>query len=247
LVIRICTVGHPPPEDTRYACMLTVAEFFKARKRYTNEFFEADPPSDKTVLVSSYIWWTDLIAHAVLKLGCNVLVAEPWYVFFLRDDRFANFEVAYDAWVQQIKRFKVQLVIGGNTTCMVPHIKTKQLLHNAAGVPLVNYWWDEPRVMALMTRRGFTAADYLNALRDDRTLNVFWDIDVEQEMNRFFNLTNTAHVPVGTTPDFWAPTRNLPLKDRPVDLCFIGNNHDEGGWLESADPVVIRWADRAAA
>src|SRR4051812_15727700 len=115
---------------------MTVLEYFSQRKPLTNKFF-ASPGSNRTVLISSYIWWTELIAHALLKLGCNVLVTEPWYLFFTDDQRFVNFDSTFHQWVAAIKKFKVQLIIGGNTTVMVPHPKTHELLHNAAGVPAV--------------------------------------------------------------------------------------------------------------
>jgi spore maturation protein CgeB len=223
--------------------MLSLADFLQKRKRYTSQYIPADKPTSKTVLVSSYVWWTELIAYAVLRLGYNVVVGEPWYNFFLSDKSFVNFERVYDQWAKQLKEFKIQLIIGGNTTCIVPHVKTRQLLHNAAGVPLVNYWWDEPRSPAPMMKRGFTAADYLNAVRDPRTLNVLWDADVEQELHRFLSIDNTVHVPLGASPEFWT-TDYVPLKDRQLDLCFLGNNHDEGGWIEKADPKVIQWAER---
>src|SRR5688572_11664712 len=157
---------------------MTLQEYLAQRKPLTNTFFPAAGGSGRTVLISSYIWWTELIAHALTKLGCNVLVTEPWYLFFTDDQRFANFDDKYREWVAAIKKFNVQLVIGGNTTVMVPHVKTKELLHRAAGVPALNYWWDEPRAMPPMTRRGFSAADYLTCVRDPQTLNVFWDADV---------------------------------------------------------------------
>lgn len=225
--------------------MNTVFEFMAKRKRFTNEFFPT-PGSTKTVLISSYIWWTELIAYALIRLGYNVLVAEPWYMMWIDDRRFVNFDTIYNQWVQTIKKFNVQLILGGNTTCIVPHPRTKQLLHNEAGVPLVNYWWDEPRAMPPLTKRGFSAHDYLSAVRDSRTLNVMWDADVEEELRRFLAIENTAHVPLGTTPEFWQ-TNNLPLNERPTPLCFLGNNHDEGNWIEKADPKVVDWAERVAA
>src|SRR6185436_13373727 len=112
--------------------------------------------------------------------------------------RFAAFDQAFDWWVRAVKQYNVQLVIGGNTTVMVAHPRTKELLHHVAGVPAVNFWWDEPRAMAPMTRRGISPVEYFDYLRDPQTLNVFWDADVMEEMRRFFAIDNVAHVPVGT-------------------------------------------------
>ena len=226
---------------------LSVFDFFRKRKQFTNEFYPC-PGSRRTVMVSSYIWWTDLIAHSLLKLGYNVLVAEPWYNFWLVDHYWVNFNNLFTRWVETIRKFNVQLVLSGNATAMVPHPKTKELLHRAAGVPAVNYWWDEPRTMPPMAQRGYTAHDYLNCLRDPQTLNVFWDADVAEEMSRFLAVPNVAHVPLGTTPELWRPDgAYVPLRDRRTMLCFLGNNHDEGTWEQSADPTVLAWAERVAA
>ena len=51
-----------------------------------------------------------------------------------------------------------------------------------------------------ISRRGLSAYDYMNALRDSRTLNVLWDADVCEELRRFLSMENVAHVPLGTTP-----------------------------------------------
>ena len=152
--------------------MSSIFDFLSRRKQFTNEYF-ACPGSGKTVLVSSHAWWTDLIAHALLALGYNVLVAEPWQLFWLDERRFLNFDNVFHQWVQTLRKFKVQLALGCNGTVMVPHPRTKELLHRAAGVPAVNWWWDEPRSMPPMTRRGLSAYDYMRVVRDSRTLNVF--------------------------------------------------------------------------
>jgi hypothetical protein len=224
--------------------MNDLSAFLKARKFGTNEYF-ASPGSTKTVLISSYIWWTELIAYALLKLGYNVLIAEPWYLLWIDDHRFANFDSIYRQWVDVIKKMNVQLVIGGNSTISVPHPVTKELLHRAAGVPAVSFWWDEPRNTPPMIRRGLTAADQMAALRDDRTLNVFWDIDIAEEM-RTFHGVDGVHVPLGATPEFWQAA-NPPLASRPTKLCFLGNNHDEGGWAEVCPPKIMEWAKRVVA
>ena len=219
-------------------------DFLARRNKFTNEYF-ASPGSKKTVLISSYIWWTELMAYALLRLGYNVLVAEPWYLMWIDDQRFANFDSIYRQWVDVIRRMNIQLVIGGNSTISVPHPVTKELLHRAAGVPAVSFWWDEPRNMPPMTKRGLTAADHLAAMKDDRTLNVFWDIDIAEEMRQLYGVSG-VHVPLGATPEFWQ-SENRPLATRPTKLCFLGNNHDEGGWAETCDPKVMEWANRVVA
>jgi hypothetical protein len=224
---------------------MTVFEYFAQRQPGTNKFFPAPGGSNRTVLMTSYIWWTELIAHALTKLGCNVLVTQPWYSFFTEDAWYENFEKLYDEWIQTIRKFNVQLVIGGNTTAMVPHVKTRELLHRAAGVPVVNYWWDELRSMPPLTRRGLTAEEYLACVRDPMTLNVFWDADVMEEVQRFLAIDNVAHVPLGTTPEFWNIAHG-PLRDRPMKMCFLGNNHVEENWMAGQSAETIAWAERVA-
>lgn len=222
--------------------MSGISHFLSRRKQFTNEYF-ACPGSRKTVMISSYIWWTELIAHSLLKLGYNVLVVEPWDRFWLDDNRFVRFDNIYNQWIQTLRKFNVQLVLGGNATVMVPHPRTREPLHRAAGVPAVNYWWDEPRAAQPMMSRGFSAHDYLNVLRDSRTLNVFWDIDVCEEMRRFLAVENSIHVPLGTTPEFWqAPF--IPMAERPGKLCFLGDNHEEQDWPGDVDPQTLKWAKK---
>src|SRR5258708_28550761 len=108
--------------------MPALFDFLNARKKFTSEYF-ACPGSNKTVLISSYIWWTELMAYALLRLGYNVLVAEPWYAMWIDDQRWANFDSIYKQWIDAIRKMNVQLVIGGNATISVPHPKTKELLH----------------------------------------------------------------------------------------------------------------------
>jgi len=223
--------------------MPEILEFLQKRKRYTNEYF-ASTGSKKTVLICSHVWWTELMAHALLELGYNVLVAEPWYLMWLEDSKFVLADKIFSQWVQTLRKFNVQLVIGGNSTAVAPHPKTKELLHRAAGVPAVHFWWEEPRTVPPISRRGLSVYDYMNALRDSRTLNVLWDADVCEELRRFLSMDNVAHVPLGTTPLLWetpgAPAR--VSRDRPVKLCFLGNHQDDSELLARADPKVVEWA-----
>jgi hypothetical protein len=99
--------------------------------------------------------------------------------------------------------------------------------------------------MPPMTRRGLTADDHLAALKDDRTLNIFWDIDIAEEMTRYFGVGG-IHIPLGTTPEFWQ-SDYVPLSRRSMKLCFLGNNHDEGNWEQSCDPAVLAWSRKVAA
>lgn len=223
---------------------MTVFEFLKSRPKLGNNLYLAPGGSNRTVMISSYIWWTELLAHALIKLGCNVLVAEPMFWFFSDSGRHAHFEQGFESWLKALREFKIQLIIGGNTTVMVPHMKSREMLHKVAGVPAVNFWWDEPRAMPPFARKGnFSAAEYLEYLRDPSLLNVFWDGDVMEEMRRFFQVENSAHVPLGTTPEFWE-TDLEPMKDRPLRMCFLGNNHLETDWLEGQSAETVEWAQR---
>ncbi len=224
--------------------MKTVLEFLAQRKVGSNEFFPS-PGSRKTVLISSHDRQTELMAYALWLLGCNVLVAEPWSEFFGEDQRFVRLDNVFTRWVQMLRKFKVQLVIGANETAMVPHPQTKELLHRAAGVPAVNFWSADPRTMPPMTRRGYTASDYVTCLRDPRTVNVFWDVDVMEEVQQFLGVANVAHVPLGTTPELWE-TSPAPLKDRPVPLCYVADDDPQAGAFDGQWPDAAGWAERVA-
>ena len=222
--------------------MKTVAEFIAKRKGFTNEFFPA-PGSRRTVLVTSDGPLTERLAYATWKLGFNVLVAEPWSGFFEDERRFVTLDNVFRRWVETVRKFNVQLVIGGNATAIVPHPKTRELLHRAAGVPAVHYWHDEPRAMPAMTRRGYTAGDYLAGLRDPRTLNVFWDGDIAEEVARFLAVPNVAHVPLGATPELW-PGPRARLADRPTPLSLVGDLRGKANWREGKHPETVSWAER---
>ena len=225
--------------------MKTVLEFIGRRKQLTNEFYPY-PGSRRTVLFASHAGWTELAAYGVWKCGFNVLVAEPWSAFFAEEHRFVKLVNVFRRWVETLRKFNVQLVIGGNQTAMLPHPKTRELLHRAAGVPAVHFWTEDPRAMPAMTRLGYTAGDYLACLRDPRTLNVFWNLDVLEEVQRFLAVGNGQHVPVGTTPELWQAASG-PVADRPVPLCFVGDNRLTAGWLDDQAPDTVAWAERVAA
>src|SRR5580692_1813545 len=100
--------------------MLSLQEFFQKRQSAANYIFNT-PGATRTILVSSHIWWVDLIALALVRLGYNVLVAEPFYFLYTLDDRWNNFDALYNQWLGYIKQLKIDLIIGGNTTAMTPH------------------------------------------------------------------------------------------------------------------------------
>jgi spore maturation protein CgeB len=126
---------------------------------------------------------------------------------------------------------------------MAPHPKTGELLHNAAGVPVVHYWWDEPRTPPPFAKRCSTPEDYLGFMRDGRTLNVIWDRDVLEEMGEFFGVTNSLHLPLATQPEFWPGGRGFPpLEKRPLAACFLGNCHFTAEWVETDGDPLTAWA-----
>jgi hypothetical protein len=201
--------------------MTTLAEFQRQRRPQTNQFFPS-PGSNRTILITSHIWWVDMIALAFWRAGFNVLLAEPWYLMYTDDQRFKNFDQLWSSWLEQIKKLNVQAILGGNSSAIVVHPRSGNLLHNAANAPVIHYWWDEFRTRPPMHKRGITLEQYLGALCDDRTLNAVWDLDVCEEMNQFFDIANTVHVPLATEPQIW-PQHTTPLAKRPHSACFLGN------------------------
>jgi hypothetical protein len=229
---------------------MKIAEFFAQRKLGENQFFEcpAGHPKRKgrTVLVTSHIYWTDLIGLSLLRMGYDVLFAAPWYLFWTSDALWGNFDALFAEWVNIIKQHKVACIVGGNTTAMVIHPKTGEPLHRAAGVPVVHYWWDEPRTSPPMSQRGISLRQYVGLIKDERTLNVVWDADVREELERYLGVTNAVHVPLGTTPDLWYQ-RQVPLKMRTRGACFLGNCHWFGEERAGYDPELVQWAERVTA
>ena len=184
------------------------------------------PNANRTILVSSHIWWTDVIAYALHTLGFNVMLTGPMYEFYTRDSFFDDFDNQFHGWAKTIREKNVDLILSGNSTAMVMHPETKQMLHDTAGVPLVNYWWDEPRSRPPMMDRGLTYTDYLTALRSPTTMNVFWDREIREEMDQVFGVTNGVHVPLGTVPEwFGCPMNPSSIADRRWDISFVGNHY----------------------
>jgi len=64
---------------------------------------------------------------------------------------------------------------------------------------------------------------------------------VLEEMAAFFGMTNSAHVPLATLPDFW-PSGFVPLEKRPLAACFLGNCHYSADWVETDPDPMTAWA-----
>lgn len=225
--------------------MPTVHEFLKQRQIGQNQQFN-NPGSKFTIVLCSHIWWTELMAYSLLKLGYSVLIAHPWYWNYVHDTRWDMASDLFDAWVKIIREQNVRLAIGGNAAAIFLHPKTGEPIHQAAGIPLVNYWWDDPRVTPPMAQRGVPLESYFDCLRDNRTLNAIWDIDVMEEMQAYFGLTNTLHLPLATEPEYW-PEHPSTLVGRKWAGCFLGNYHvapkdQRGHWA----PDLAAWAKSAA-
>jgi len=217
---------------------MTYPEFSARRRPHETQYFEC-PGAKRTIMVCSHIWWSDQLALAVLNAGYNVLISIPFYLLYTSDEGWNLFDTYWHEILAGMRKIDVSLIIGGNTCAMAPHPKTGEMLHDAAGVPVVHYWWDEPRGYPPLAGRGFTSDDYLRFMRNERTLNVIWDVDVLEEMETFFQLKNGVHVPLATLPEFW-PSGFVPLENRPLPACFLGNCHYVAEWLETdADPLSV--------
>ncbi len=60
--------------------MSLLASYFQQRNAEKPQFFIAiGGQSDRTVLFTSHIWWTDLMVFSLLKQGYNVVITQPWY------------------------------------------------------------------------------------------------------------------------------------------------------------------------
>jgi hypothetical protein len=227
--------------------IMSFAEFAAKRQQVAGQFYSHPSGAKGNVLVSSHIWWTDQIAYAVYALGYNVMVGQPLYLLYTDSNAFTQFDGIYNEWVNQIKRHNISIILGGNSTAMAPHPKTGVMLHDAAGAKLVNYWWDEPRTCPPYARRlGLSPEQYMAHLRNEKTLNVIWDVDVMEELKTFHAISNTMHVPLATLPEHW-PKNRIPLKQRPLDCCFLGNCHFVADYADtSSDPFVV-WANKVIA
>jgi hypothetical protein len=225
---------------------MQLAQFMANRKQGTNQYFAAEGGNGKTVLVSSHIYWTDLMGLALLRLGYNVIFSLPLYGFWIDDNWYKDFDNQFGLWVKLLKDQKVVCMIGGNTTGMVLNQRTGEALHRAAGIPAVHFWWDQPRTAPPMARRGVSLKDYVALLKDERTLNVIWDIDVQEELREFLGVGNSVHVPIATTPELWEEPF-VAMADRKGAACFLGNCHfvtDEQ--RAGFEPELAAWAGKVA-
>lgn len=219
---------------------MTLAEFQSRRTPNTTQMFQVEGAT-RTVMICSHIWWTEQMALALINLGYSVLIHVPLYLLYTDEGAFSRFDELWGQMVAGIRQTKVEVILGGNAAAMAPHPRTGEMLHEAVGVPLVNYWWDEPRSEPPFARRGIGMHEYLEGMRDSRTLNVIWDEDVREEMREIFGVSNSVHVPLRCLPEYW-PGGFVPVEGRPLAACFLGNCHFEAGWVETdADPLVA-WA-----
>jgi spore maturation protein CgeB len=219
------------------------AEFQSKRQAFTTQHF---PNPDgrtnaRTVMVCSHIWWTDQIGLAFLNAGCNVLFHAPLYLLYTDENAWPRFDEHWASFLAVMKQARVDFVLGGNAGAMAPHPKTGELLHQAAGVPIVHYWWDEPRSLPPFAKRCFGPDDYIRFMRDDKTLNIIWDRDVLEEMAAFYGVTNSVHVPLATLPEFW-PSGFVPMEQRPLAACFLGNCHFTADWVDTDNDPMTLWA-----
>jgi spore maturation protein CgeB len=223
---------------------MSLAEFTAKRQGFTTQYFpcpDATPGPPRTVMVCSHIWWTDQIALAFLNAGCNVLLHFPLYLLYTDDSAWSNYDDYRGKILAGMKQAKVDFIVGGNAAAMAPDPKTGELLHRAAGVPIVHYWWDEPRSMPPFAKRCFGPEDYLRFMRDERTLNVTWDRDVLEEMGAFYGVSNSLHVPLATLPEYW-PSVFVPMEKRPLAACFLGNCHFTADWVDTDNDAMTVWA-----
>ncbi|MGN6367716.1 MAG: glycosyltransferase family protein [Phycisphaerae bacterium] len=218
---------------------LSFQNFLQQRRPFQLQFFPAENATH-TIAIASYIWWTDHIGFSLLNAGYNVLFCIPLYLLYSDPQASATFNKVWDDLLLASKKANVSLLIGGNTSALCPHRDTGQLLHNAANIPVVHYWWDEPRTNPHYASH-FSPDDYLAHLRDPRTLNCIWDLDVLEELQSFHNLHNSHHLPLATLPEFW--TGNfLPLQHRPISACFLGNCHFTAEWADTDTDPLTTWA-----
>lgn len=220
--------------------VMTWAAFRSKRLGFQTQFFPS-PGATRTVMFCSHIWWTEQMALALVNLGYNVLLHYPLYLLYTDDNAWSKFDQAWNQILATAKAHKVDLLLGGNTAALAVHPTTGEQLNHALGVPQVNYWWDEPRSDPPFARRGYTPQQYLTCLKDPRTLNVIWDIDVLEELAAFHGITNTTHVPLATLPEAW-PSGFMPLEQRPIAACFLGNCHYNAESIETDPDPLAAWA-----
>jgi len=209
------------------------------------------PGATRTIMVCSHIWWTEQIGFAFLQSGFNVLMHPPLYTLYTDPNAFPKFDELWQGILANIHAVKVDYLLGGNTSAMLVHPGTGELLHHAAHaqgrpVTLINWWWDEPRTRPPLARAGISPAAFVRLLNDAATVNAIWDIDVLEELAAQLGLTNLVHLPLATLPEFW-PHGFVPLEQRPLVACFLGHCHFTADWIENdADPLHA-WARQIVA
>src|SRR5262249_53055344 len=118
-------------------------------------------------------------------------------------------------------------------------------LHDAAGIKLINWWWDELRAKPPLGRI-FSPEDFIRLLHNKQTINAIWDADILEELQSQFALKNLLHLPLATLPGYW-PQGFIPLEYRPLACCFLGNCHFEAEWVDTHNDPLVEWARQVIA
>jgi len=224
---------------------LTWSEFLKRRQWMALQLF-SNTGATRTIMVCSHIWWTEQIALALFNAGYNVLFHPPFYLYYTEEAAWNQFDAHWLNIRQTIRDHKVSLILGGNSCGILVHPKTGELVHHNAGaegrsVPVVSWWWDEVRNRPPCARAGISPADFLKILADPDTLNAIWDLDVKEELEAQYSLKNLVHLPLATLPEFW-PHGFIPMEERPLTACFLGNCHFDAAWAATDQDPLLDWA-----
>ncbi len=227
--------------------MPTWTEFLTQRNQGPPVQFFPAPGATRTIMVCSHIWWTEQIALAVLQSGHNLLIHPPFYTLYTDESAYPNFHQLWNIILDNIKATNVDLILGGNSSAMLLHPDTREFLpdalarHTGKKIPIVNWWWDEPRTRPPLARANVTPAEFVQLLNHPSTLNAIWDLDVKEELAAQLGLTNLFHLPLATLPEFW-PHGFLPLEQRPLAACFLGNCHFTADWIDTNADPLFPWA-----
>lgn len=215
-------------------------DYRKQRDTLSIQLFTT-PGAKRTIAISPHIWWMDMMAVSLMNMGYNVLVMCRLYAPYVDNQMWEKFDEFWDNLVKALRENKAEMLIAGNASGLLVHPRTGELLHQAAGIPMVHYWWDELRHDPPQARKGMTPEQYLAFLKEERTLNVIWDLDVMEELATFQGITNTVHVPLATLPEFW-PQGFVPVEKRPLMACFLGHCHFPTDWVDVDDDPIVTWA-----
>ncbi len=95
----VCPRRTPPSQAHdrldlhKFHDMFALHKFLDTRGRNPLGFqFLPCQASRCTVMVSSHIWWVDLIACARHRVGCSVLVTPPLYRLYTEEAAWPSFE-----------------------------------------------------------------------------------------------------------------------------------------------------------